>query len=183
MGQKMVISGFYNEVNQTMIITSGEVCINSKTEGNITSFYNEKNELIGMNIKKYAYVGGPIVDVSKITEFNNGGEIENPYIYATIVQIDKHPKSDKLNICQVNDGNTVHQIVCGASNVEVNKVVVMAKKGAVMPSGMCIKPTKVIDIDSSGMLCSYRELGIDIDASGIIIRDDLSLVGKSFLGE
>ena len=55
---------------------------------------------------------------------------------------DKHPNADKLSICSVNVGDEILQIVCGAPNVEAGQKVVVAKIGAVMPSGMLIKRRK-----------------------------------------
>ena len=56
---------------------------------------------------------------------------------------EKHPNADKLSVCKVNVGDEVLQIVCGAPNVEAGQKVVVAKIGAVMPSGMVIKPSQL----------------------------------------
>ena len=178
----MIISTYYNSVNKTMMLTSVSNVDKQTQENNVVKFYNDE-KLVGMNIFDVEYNGGTLIDVTTISEAKEFGEVENPFIYAKIEKIEDHPKSTKLHICTIFDGTNTHQIVCGAANVEENKVVVMAKIGAVLPGGMEIKPAKVIDIDSSGMLCSYKELGINIEATGIILKDDLTLVGETYLGE
>ncbi|MFX3626601.1 phenylalanine--tRNA ligase subunit beta [Campylobacter sp. LH-2024] len=84
----------------------------------------------------------------------------------------KHENSDKLSICQVDVGNEILQIVCGAKNVEQGQYVAVALRGARMPNGMEIKDAKLRGVDSYGMLCSSSELGFGKINEGIIILDD-----------
>ncbi|WP_409370451.1 YtpR family tRNA-binding protein [Lysinibacillus sp. 38-6] len=95
---------------------------------------------------------------------------------------EKHPNADKLNICAVNVGEQTLQIVCGAPNVEAGQKVVVAKIGAVMPSGMLIKEGNLRGVDSFGMLCSARELAIPNAPSekGILILPEDAVVGSAF---
>ncbi|MEG0258891.1 MAG: DUF4479 domain-containing protein [Lysinibacillus sp.] len=95
---------------------------------------------------------------------------------------EKHPNADKLNICTVNVGEETLQIVCGAPNVEAGQNVVVAKIGAVMPSGMLIKEGNLRGVDSFGMLCSARELAIPNAPSekGILVLDASTKVGTPF---
>lgn len=95
---------------------------------------------------------------------------------------EKHPNADKLSICKVNVGDEVLQIVCGAPNVEAGQKVVVAKVGAVMPSGMLIKPSQLRGVDSFGMICSARELAIPNAPSqkGILVLDEDMEVGSPF---
>lgn len=86
-----------------------------------------------------------------------------------VLEVSKHPNADRLNVCRVDIGNgTVQQIVCGAPNVAVGMKVPCALPGAVLPGNFVIKVAKVRGIESSGMLCSAKELGIDEDASGLL---------------
>lgn len=95
---------------------------------------------------------------------------------------EKHPNADKLSICAVNVGEQTLQIVCGAPNVEAGQKVVVAKIGAVMPSGMLIKEGNLRGVDSFGMLCSARELAIPNAPSekGILILPEDAVVGSAF---
>ena len=95
---------------------------------------------------------------------------------------EKHPNADKLSICNVNVGDETLQIVCGAPNVEAGQKVVVAKVGAVMPSGMLIKEGNLRGVDSFGMLCSARELAIPgaPEVKGILVLDESAEIGSAF---
>lgn len=95
----------------------------------------------------------------------------------------EHPNSDHMHICQVDTGDEILQIVCGAPNVALNQLVVVAKNDAVMPSGLVIRPSKLRGIESNGMLCSARELALPNapQVRGILILDEADYqVGDSF---
>ena len=77
--------------------------------------------------------------------------------------------SDHLNLCQVEDGQGTRQVVCGASNYSAGDVVPLAKPGTRLPNGMEIKSAKLRGVQSDGMLCSQRELGLSDDHSGLMI--------------
>lgn len=72
-----------------------------------------------------------------------------------------HPDSDHLNICMVNTGSEVLQIVCGAPNVEAGQNIILALEGAVLPGGFKIKKSKIRGVESNGMICSLGELGME----------------------
>lgn len=74
-----------------------------------------------------------------------------------------------LAVCRVFDGAEELQIVCGAQNYEVGDKVPLARIGAVLPGGMAIGQAKLRGIDSFGMLCSARELGLSADHEGLLI--------------
>lgn len=93
----------------------------------------------------------------------------------------KHENSDKLSICQVDVGNEILQIVCGAQNVAQGQFVAVALKGALMPNGMEIKEAKLRGVDSCGMLCSSTELGFDKINDGIMLLDNS--IGELELGK
>ncbi|MCM3387432.1 DUF4479 domain-containing protein [Ureibacillus chungkukjangi] len=104
------------------------------------------------------------------------------FVIGYVEEKEKHPNADKLNICKVNVGDEVLQIVCGAPNVEAGQKVVVAKIGAVMPSGLVIKDSELRGVASSGMLCSARELAIPNapSAKGILVLDGDAVVGSPF---
>ena len=81
-----------------------------------------------------------------------------------------HPDADRLKVCQVDvgGGGSPLQIVCGAPNVVPEMVVACATEGAVLPGGFKIKRAKMRGVESQGMLCSAKELGIAEDAEGLM---------------
>jgi len=101
---------------------------------------------------------------------------------AEIVSAEKHPDADKLLVCSVNDGNETLQIVCGASNARAGIKVVFAPIGSYIPAGdFKIKKGNIRGVESCGMMCSYEELGLDGDSSGIIELSDDASVGISYV--
>lgn len=101
-----------------------------------------------------------------------------------VAQIDsfvQHPNADKLSVCQVNDGSgTARQIVCGAKNFKAGDKVPLALPGAVLPGGFAIKEGKLRGVDSMGMMCSGKELGLGEDHSGLLILDAETTIGTPF---
>ena len=96
------------------------------------------------------------------------GQSLDGVVVAQILSAEKHPEADRLQVCQVDVGNgTVVQIVCGAPNARAGLKAPLAMVGADLPGGMAIKAAKLRGVESSGMLCSAKELGVDADASGL----------------
>jgi phenylalanyl-tRNA synthetase beta chain len=99
-------------------------------------------------------------------------------VVAQVLKVSKHPDADRLNLCEVNVGEKQPlQIVCGAQNVAAGIKVPCARIGAKLP-GIEIKQAKVRGIESFGMLCSARELGLSEDASGLLILAEDAPVGS-----
>ncbi len=98
-----------------------------------------------------------------------------------VEQCEKHPDADKLNVCQVNVGNEVRQIVCGASNVRAGIHIALATVGAVLPGCLKIKEAKLRGVESHGMICSSKEIGLPAMGEGIMILD--SSIGELVLGK
>jgi len=89
----------------------------------------------------------------------------NNVVVAQVLSVDKHPDADRLNVCQVNVGEDEPlTIVCGAPNVAVGIKIPCARIGAVLPGDFKIKQAKVRGIASFGMLCSEKELGLEVAA-------------------
>ncbi|GKV64774.1 MULTISPECIES: YtpR family tRNA-binding protein [unclassified Sporosarcina] len=105
------------------------------------------------------------------------------FVVGYVTEKEKHPNADKLNICQVDVGDGTLQIVCGAPNVEAGQKVVVAKVGAVMPSGMIIKDAELRGAASSGMICSAKELGLKDapEEKGILVLDEQREAGEAFV--
>ena len=105
-------------------------------------------------------------------------------VVAEVLSVEKHPTADRLNVCNVKIGKAAEdilQIVCGASNVSTGVKVPCALTGANLP-GYTIKKTKLRGIDSAGMLCSAKELGISEAADGLLLLPDDAPVGTDFRG-
>ncbi|HKE96808.1 MAG TPA: phenylalanine--tRNA ligase subunit beta, partial [Povalibacter sp.] len=89
-------------------------------------------------------------------------------VVGEVLSVTKHPDAEKLNVCRVSNGREELQIVCGAPNVRVGMKAPLALIGAKLPNGIEIRKAKLRGVESSGMLCSARELGLDEDASGLL---------------
>src|SRR5687768_1839003 len=104
-------------------------------------------------------------------------------VVAEVVSLHKHPDSDHLNVCEVNAGSAGGgeplQIVCGAANVRAGVKVPCALDGAQLP-GIAIKPTRIRGVESGGMLCSARELGLGEDTSGLLLLPADAPTGVDF---
>jgi phenylalanyl-tRNA synthetase beta chain len=101
-------------------------------------------------------------------------------VVAEVLEVGKHPNADRLNVCQVDVGEAQPlTIVCGATNVAVGVKVPCARIGAVLPGDFAIKQAKVRGIESSGMLCSEKELGLAEESQGLWLLPPDAPVGKS----
>ncbi|EHJ08261.1 YtpR family tRNA-binding protein [Staphylococcus simiae] len=174
----------------------GELAYNKK--GNVVEITND-NKVVGYNI----------FDISTVTTINGNGHIKldksllealqqsinqagfdytldadlSPkFVVGYVETKDKHPDADKLSVLNVNVGNDTLQIVCGAPNVEAGQKVVVAKVGAVMPSGMVIKDAELRGVASSGMICSMKELDLPNAPAekGIMVLNDSYDIGQPF---
>jgi phenylalanyl-tRNA synthetase beta chain len=93
-------------------------------------------------------------------------------VVARIVAVEPHPDADRLRVCKVDDGSgTQLTVVCGAPNAAANMTAPLAREGAQLPGDLTIKRTRVRGVESQGMLCSAKELGIADDASGLLVLD------------
>ena len=148
--------------------------------------YNKQNDVVEIT-KEGQVVGYNVFDASKKVNIEGNGHIKltseiinalqqaisdagfnyqldtdlSPkFVVGYVETKEKHPDADKLSVLNVNVGNDTLQIVCGAPNVEAGQKVVVAKVGAVMPSGMVIKDAELRGVASSGMICSMKELNL-----------------------
>ncbi|MGY1410313.1 phenylalanine--tRNA ligase subunit beta [Luteimonas sp. A611] len=105
------------------------------------------------------------------------GEALDGVVVARIVSVEKHPEADRLQVCQVDAGTGEPlQIVCGAPNARAGLVAPLATIGTTVGE-LTIKAAKLRGVASNGMLCSARELGIDVDAAGLLELPDDAPVG------
>ncbi|MEF9979192.1 MAG: phenylalanine--tRNA ligase subunit beta [Thermomonas sp.] len=104
----------------------------------------------------------------EVEEMTVLGDALDGVIVARIVECAKHPEADKLQVCQVDAGNgAMLQIVCGAPNARPGLVAPLATIGTRIGE-LTIKAAKLRGVESNGMLCSAKELGLDADASGLL---------------
>lgn len=105
------------------------------------------------------------LEVDAVTElFQELAELKT----ALVVSVARHPDADNLSLCQVAVGAETLQIVCGAPNVRPGLATAIALPGTTLPGGVKIKKSKVRGVESFGMLCSERELGLSSSHSGIM---------------
>jgi len=104
----------------------------------------------------------------------------NNVVVAEVLEVVKHPNADRLNVCQVNVGETSPlTIVCGAANVAAGVKVPCARIGALLPGDFAIKQAKVRNVESFGMLCSAKELGLAEESQGLWLLPPDAPVGKT----
>ncbi len=114
------------------------------------------------------------IEVASVTEIS----IPSGVKVARVVSRVPHPNADKLSLCRVDSGEGEPlQIVCGAPNVAEGMTVALATIGTVLPGDFKIGKSKIRGLESFGMLCSGKELGLSDDHSGI-----MALLGDYTIG-
>ncbi len=98
-------------------------------------------------------IGNEYAEAKKIVDVDN-------LVIGHVLDVKKHPNADTLNVCKVDLGEEIVQIVCGATNVTKDIKVIVAKENTVLPGGV-IKKSTIRGVESNGMICALRELGID----------------------
>lgn len=129
-------------------------------------------EAIVANLNKIGLEVEEVVDNSQILKDFNCVKIE---------ECINHPDSDHLHVCSVRYSNNEEPItvVCGAPNARTGLKTVLAPVGSNLPNGINIKKTKIRGIESNGMLCSMKELGIGEEYDGIIELDEDTKIGEN----
>lgn len=116
-----------------------------------------------------------------VEAIHTSGEALEGVIIGQVVEKTKHPDADKLWVTKVDIGGPEPlQIVCGAQNFEAGDKIPVAVVGAELPGDIKIKKAKMRGIESQGMNCSGRELGVDGDASGLLILPADAPIGVKF---
>jgi phenylalanyl-tRNA synthetase beta chain len=108
-------------------------------------------------------------------------KIPKGIVIGKVLECEKHPDADKLNICQVDIGTQVSQIVCGAKNVAKGQYVPVATIGTVLGENFKIKKAKLRGVESNGMICSSTEIGLAKVNDGILELD--SSIGELEIGK
>lgn len=196
---------FYNDIgvgDVLLIQLTTEVVPATTFEsiGDVTLIKNEENaEVIGFNLfnacsyinekdnGKMKLTESLFEEIKKALEQNDvklalKADFSPKFVIGHVLKKEKHPNADKLNICSVDVGEETLQIVCGAANIDAGQNVVVAKVGAVMPSGMVIRDAELRGIPSSGMICSATELNLPNakENTGILVLDREKKIGEAF---
>ncbi len=104
-----------------------------------------------------------------------------PFVVGEVLTAEKHPNADKLRVCTVTTGGAPIQVVCGAPNARAGLKTVFAAPGTVIPAtGTELKIGKIRDVESRGMLCSAREMGLSEEHDGILELPADAPVGAPF---
>ena len=115
----------------------------------------------------------------EVDDIKNFNELSDNIVVAEIVKVEKHPNADKLNVCEVNVGQESNlQIVCGAPNARQGIKVPCALVGAKLPD-FEIKKAKLRGVDSFGMLCSAKEIGLNDELDGLHELHQSAKIGQS----
>ncbi|MDF9823882.1 tRNA-binding protein [Breznakia sp. PF5-3] len=195
----MIVRAFYNEkaFKDILYVVLHEREVETyTTKDNVTKLFDKDNNIIGYNIVikdfKSDSDGYQPMTYDLLKQIN--GELNrvfqeelihdfNTYIVVGLIKsCEEHPDSDHLHVCQVDVGNDILQIVCGASNVAAGQSVVVCLENAVLPDGKLIKNGKLRGVKSQGMLASAYELGlIDEKKKGILVLDETYQIGNPFL--
>jgi phenylalanyl-tRNA synthetase beta chain len=103
-------------------------------------------------------------------------------VSAKVLAVDRHPNADKLTVCKVDGGGGIVTVVCGAPNVRAGMRAPLARVGALLPGEkgepLEIKIVRMRGVESAGMLCSARELGLSVDHSGLLELPEVTAVGR-----
>ena len=116
-----------------------------------------------------------------VESVKSAGDSLQGVVVGQIVTKERHSEAEKLWVTTVNVGSEEPiQIVCGAQNFEAGDKVPVALVGATLPNGMAIKKAKLRGVESRGMNCSARELGMGEDYEGLMILPADAPVGMPF---
>lgn len=189
-GDVLLVQLAMEPIVKTAMDRAGDVAIlKEETTGEVKAFnlFNA-SKYVELDVAGNVEVTPELVDKLEAALQANGAEISlevdfSPkFVVGYVESKEKHPNADKLSVCKVNVGDETLQIVCGAPNVDAGQKVVVAKVGAVMPSGLLIKEGNLRGEDSFGMLCSARELAIPgaPEVKGILVLEDSAEVGSPF---
>lgn len=122
------------------------------------SWLNDYVDIKDVSAKDFAHA--LTMSGSKVEGVENAGDEIKNVVVGKLLEVTKHQNSDHLNICQVDIGDGVVQIVTGAQNIKTGDYVPVAKHNSYLPGGVHITKGKLRGEPSNGMLCSYEELGL-----------------------
>ena len=118
--------------------------------------------------------GFPVASIEK------GVSLDPAIVVGRVLEVAPHPNADRLRLCVVEIGGGAKlSVVCGAPNVAEGQSVAVAQIGAKLPDGTKLRKSKIRGVESEGMICSERELGLSEEAQGIWVLPGAPRVGSS----
>lgn len=181
-----------NSLNDTLIINLSSFKHDTLKKVDDVVYGYKNNKLVFVNIfnfSKYDNLNNGMVFLSKglndklfeITKINFLPFFDNGFKIGEIISCNSI-NNTHLHICDVNIGKSkILKIICGAKNVKQGLKVVVATIGTILPSGKLIQANNILNFESNGMLCSYKELNLKNPKEGIIELDENYKVGEFFL--
>ena len=109
----------------------------------------------------FAMRGFPVQSLERGVSFDPG------IVIGEVLEVGRHPNADRLSLCSVTVGSERLSIVCGAPNVAAGQRVAVATIGSKLPDGTKLRRSKIRGVESEGMICSQRELGLSDESQGI----------------
>lgn len=145
------------------------------------------------NLSGYRESAEKLADVLSMhafeTEIETAGQSFNNIIVAKVLKVEKHPNADRLRVVELTDGKrTIAPVVCGAWNFQAGALVPLALPGALIPHDQhdpeqkpfTLTKATIRGIESQGMICSGKELGVSDDGNGILLLDGKQSPGSPF---
>lgn len=121
---------------------------------------------------RLAMLGFPVQSLVRGVTFDPG------IVVGEVLEANPHPNADRLRLCRVTVGSGEPlQIVCGAPNVAAGQRVAVAQVGSSLPDGMKLRRAKIRGVESMGMICSERELGLSDESEGIWVLPGAPAIG------
>jgi len=102
-----------------------------------------------------------------VQSLERGATFDPGIVVGHVLEVARHPGADRLSLCSVDIGTARLSIVCGAPNVAAGQRVAVAQVGSRLPDGTKLRKTKIRGVESEGMICSERELGLSEESQGI----------------
>src|SRR5260370_33090797 len=122
--------------------------------------------------RRLSYAGLVVENVDKLTPGFGG------VFAAKVLQVEKHPNADRLNLCDVDAGEKGRfKVVCGAPNVKAGMIAPLALVGAQLGKEPPLEAAVIRGVTSQGMLCSERELGVSQDHAGVLALGTDAMLG------
>ncbi len=145
-------------------------------------------QLVDIDVSTDELVSRLIDTGTEVEAVETAGEALNHVVVGYVLTCEEHPNSDHLHVCTVDVGPVGGAgskpaapltIVCGAPNVAAGQKVPVACVGAQLPGDFKIKKSKLRGVESNGMICSARELGLGQDHDGIMVLDQAAPLGQN----
>lgn len=112
-----------------------------------------------------------------VQSLERGVSFDPEIVVGHVLEVEPHPNADRLRLCTVDIGSARVRVVCGAPNVAAGQRIALAKIGSKLPDGTKLRKSKIRGVESEGMICSERELGLSEESHGIWVLPGEPAVG------